>query len=271
MATETASPILQAEMADWIALGGTNLGIVGDPAHTYGYHRGAYWVPSTDYSRRRDPQGSDGPYTDWDWACAGDFGHNGVPRLREMHRQLLARLMGGQHPSVCEFIGQPVAGEPVLYWSRWGGLEQYTGPGHDRWSHVSTWRSMAGTRPYLWRATPVPPKPKEDDTMIFLVQVGTGTASVWWKSVDAERRYPMTRWNPIQALRDQAKVPVHQVPATWTSAELDDFAGPVVTHAPGEDIDIVTVSDAQVQDIADRVAEGMPGYTIKIEPDSEGV
>ncbi len=31
---EVAAPAILAEMRDWLALGGTNLGIVGDSAHS---------------------------------------------------------------------------------------------------------------------------------------------------------------------------------------------------------------------------------------------
>lgn len=146
-----AAPVIAAEMADWVRLGGGNSGIVGDPNHTYGFHLAANQVPAGDYSRWRDPRGADGPYPDWNWACAGDFSHRGDEGLRAMHRRVLARLMAGELPMICEFIGQPWADRPVYYWARWNGaLQRYTGAGHDLWSHISWYRSMADQRAYLW-------------------------------------------------------------------------------------------------------------------------
>lgn len=152
-----AAPVIEAEMRDWVALGGGNSGIVGNGLHVYGFHRSAREVPASDYSRRRDPNGSDGPYVNWDYACAGDFHHGGDERLRAMHRTALARLMAGDPAlsMICEFIGQPWADRPVMYWARWEGitnLRKYTGSGHDKWSHFSWYRSRANQRPHLWTA-----------------------------------------------------------------------------------------------------------------------
>lgn len=150
-----AAPVIQAEMDDWVRLGGGNSGIVGNGAHVYGFHRSAREVPATDYSRRRDPNGSDGPFTNWDYACAGDFHHGGKESLRALHRQALARLMANDPAlsMICEFIGKPWADRPVMYWARWEGvtnLRKYTGSGHDMWSHFSWYRSRANQRPHLW-------------------------------------------------------------------------------------------------------------------------
>ncbi len=160
------APPIDAEMADWIALGGGNSGCCGNNAHVYGFHRAANQVPATDYSRRRDPNGPNHP-AHWDYACAGDFAHRGDPGLRARHARVLARLMNDDPAfwMICEFIGQPWPGKPVYYWARWDGvrtLQRYTGVGHTTWSHISWWRSHANVRPYLWRAAapvPAPPRP----------------------------------------------------------------------------------------------------------------
>lgn len=158
----TNPPVIIAEQADWVALGGQNWGIAGDPTtHFYGFHLGANEIPSSDYSRWRDPNGSDGPYVDWRYACAGDFAHMNNESLRARHRDVLARLMQGEFPMICEFIGKPWADQPVYYWARWNGvtyLERYTGVGHDTWSHISWYRSMVDQRAHLWTSgnTPVP-------------------------------------------------------------------------------------------------------------------
>jgi hypothetical protein len=165
---EVCAPVISQEMTDWVALGGGNSGCVGNAAHTYGFHRGANYIPADDYSRRRDPNGSDGPYTSWDYACAGDYYHGGKAALRARHAQLLDRLMSGDPAlsAVCEMITMPWADKPVMYWARWegvGNLRRYTGVGHDVWSRTcaTTWspppapartgRRRRGPRRRSWR------------------------------------------------------------------------------------------------------------------------
>jgi GH25 family lysozyme M1 (1,4-beta-N-acetylmuramidase) len=157
-AGEVCAPVIQAEMSDWVALGGSSSGCVGDAKHGTGFHRGANFVPATDYSRRRDPNGGDGPFTNWNWACAGDFRHGGNAALRARHKAVLALLRKGAFPMICEMIVQPDADKPVMYWARWEGaanLREYTGSGHDMWSHISWYRSRADERPHLWKDVPV--------------------------------------------------------------------------------------------------------------------
>jgi hypothetical protein len=148
-----AAPIIEQEMEAWVSLGGGNSGIVGDANHSYGFHLAAEEVGPDDYSRWRDPNGSDGPYVDWSFACAGDFDHKRDAALRAMHADVLAGLMNGLYPMICEFIGQPYADKPVLYWARWNGidnLQKYTGQGHDHWSHISWYRSRVDEPANLW-------------------------------------------------------------------------------------------------------------------------
>jgi hypothetical protein len=165
MVVESAAPAHVGQMKVWTALGGSNSGIVGNRAHSTGFHRGAGYVHASDYSRRRDPNGADGPYSGWGFACAGDYHHGGNKILRARHAALLTRLMDGDDDlaNVCEFIGQPWADKPVVYWAVWNGrrtLKRYSGTGHDMWSHVSVWRSNAVTQPALWQpreSKPTPP------------------------------------------------------------------------------------------------------------------
>lgn len=148
-----AAPVIEAEMKDWVAKGGGNSGIVGNAAHDYGFHLAANEIPTSDYSRWRDPNGSDGPYVDWNYCCAGDFDHKNKSDLRKMHADVLSDLMAGKYPMICEFIGKPWADKPVYYWARWNGidtLQKYTGTGHDHWSHISWFRSKVNQRAYLW-------------------------------------------------------------------------------------------------------------------------
>lgn len=147
-----------AELKDWQALGGGNSGCCGNAAHVYGFHCPGYAVPTSDYSRSHEP----GLPYNMNWACAGDFAHNGNPGLRARHATLLSELMAGKHPMICEFIGMPYAGKPVYYWARWNGvktLQRYTGAGHTTWSHISWWRSRANERAHLFSAAPSEPPP----------------------------------------------------------------------------------------------------------------
>lgn len=147
---------VDAEMDDWIALGGSNSGCCGNNRHTYGFHVPAALLPIKDYSRRHEAP----PPADMSWACAGDFHHGGSPTLRGMHSAVLGRLIRGELPMICEYIGKPFPGEPVLYWARWDGVttvKKYTGAGHDMWSHISWWRSRAGERANLWRPAAMTP------------------------------------------------------------------------------------------------------------------
>jgi hypothetical protein len=151
-AGEVCAPVISAEMSVWVARGGANSGCVGNLVHPTGFHRGAAHVPSTDYSRQRDPAGPNG-FVNGQWSCAGDFRHGGTAALRAMHRVVLAGLMAGKFPMICEMIVQPWPGQPVMYWARWNGAEtlrRYTGVGHDLWSHISWTRSRADERANLW-------------------------------------------------------------------------------------------------------------------------
>ncbi len=169
MQCQCASAI-DAEMADWVALGGGNSGCCGNKAHTYGFHCPGFKVGVQDYSRRHEKAV---PH-DMSWACAGDFSHRNDPRLRAMHAKLLARLVRGDSSlsMICEFIGAPWPGKGVYYWARWNGvstLQVYTGAGHDHWSHIAWWRSRAHQRAHLWKPKsspiiPVPVVPVADDT-----------------------------------------------------------------------------------------------------------
>ncbi len=155
MACVCASAI-KAEMSDWVKLGGGNSGCCGNKAHTYGFHRAANELSIKDYSRSKEKAA---PFN-MSWGCAGDFAHKGRDDLRAKHAKVLARLMAGELPMICEFIGQPWEGRPVYYWARWNGvktLQRYTGSGHDTWSHISWWRSRADERAYLWVPAPTSP------------------------------------------------------------------------------------------------------------------
>jgi hypothetical protein len=179
------APVVVAEMAEWVGLGGGNSGIVGDAAHSFGFHDAANELPASDYSRTRDPNGPYGPYVNFSYACAGDFSHGNDETLRAMHRTVLARLMRGELPMICEFIGQPWADQPVYYWARWNGdavLQRYTGQGHDHWSHISWYRSRVDQRAHLW-TTPGHRPIEEDDMSPEQDNILKATDKRLWQSV----------------------------------------------------------------------------------------
>lgn len=160
MANCACASAINAEMADWVKLGGGNSGCCGNSAHTYGFHCSASAVPASDYSRSHEAAK---PYR-MNWACAGDFHHGYDAKLMARHADVLSRLMKGEFPMICEMITKPWANKPVYYWARWNGvgtLQRYTGTGHDHWSHISWWRSKANIRAHLWTpaASPVTPTP----------------------------------------------------------------------------------------------------------------
>lgn len=225
-----AAPVIVAEMDDWLALGGRNSGIVGNEEHRSGFHRAASEVPPEDYSRRRDPNGAHGPYVSWDYACAGDFWHGDDPRLLAYHRRLLARLEAGDPrlSMVCEFIGQPDAAGPVIYWSRWGGRSTYRGAGHGLWSHISWYRSRANERAYLWRDEDMP---LTDEDLPYIragvhsTQIGRSGVT-FGQALDGLRHLPGT----VAALQEQVTALAARPPVT---IDYDQLADAIVRRAIG--------------------------------------
>jgi hypothetical protein len=213
-AGEVCAPTIAAELAEWTTLGGGNSGCVGNLAHTYGFHRGAAFVPRTDYSRANDPAGPDGA-VDGSWCCAGDFAHAGNPRLRAMHAGLLARLMADDPElrMICEFIGQPWPDKSVYYWARWNGvgvIQLYTGAGHDTWSHISKYRSRANQPAKLWTGDTV-----SVADVINALKSPEGRAAVY-AAVNQDK---IKRWDPKTSNwvpPDPADPTAHTM--TWQSA-----------------------------------------------------
>lgn len=199
------NPIIEAEMDEWEALGGTNLGIYGatDGSHPTGFHRSGNEVPPTDYSRKYDPGL---PYNMY-WPCAGDFGHRGRADLKAMQGAVLNGLNTGdpRFSMIDEFIGQPFPGHPVLYWCRWNpGIRAYTGSGHGGgpggWSHISWRRSTAYKRAYLWRSQAVGYGGSEVELTDNLPggQLSVGQALLdTWGALQAERDTAVEKRNDL--------------------------------------------------------------------------
>jgi hypothetical protein len=208
----TCAPIINAEMKDWINLGGANSGCCGNSAHVYGFHRAANEIPVTDYSRRRDP----GQPVNMSYATAGDFHHGFKPELMARHASVLSRLMNGELPMICEMITKPWSDKPVYYWARWNGvktLQRYTGSGHDHWSHISWWRSRVNERAYLW--TPGPAKKPA-------AVVTPGTVAP---------KYPGYVLSPSAKYDANVKVFQYQLRAKGSAIATDGYFGPVTSAA----------------------------------------
>jgi hypothetical protein len=120
------------------------LGIVGDRAHTYGYHLGPDRIPdlSADYSTRL-PRDLAGARRYPRFACGYDIGM-GWPASRRWLAWLVRQCRAGRFPQVREVIGS-LDGQHKLYWSglRQFRTERYTGDNHIDHSHLSIYRDTA--------------------------------------------------------------------------------------------------------------------------------
>lgn len=120
------------------------LGIVGDRAHTYGYHLGPDRIPklSADYSTQL-PRDVAGARRYPLYACGYDIGM-GWPGSRRWLAWLVRQCRAGRFPQIREVIGS-LDGEHKLYWSglRQFRTERYTGENHIDHSHISVFRDTA--------------------------------------------------------------------------------------------------------------------------------
>lgn len=138
------------------------LGIVGDKNHKYGYHLGAYEVPSSDYSRqhKRDRDGITkyGGY----YAAAIDIGM-GWKASRAWLKWLVAECQKGKFPDVREVIGS-FDGKTCFYYDNVDRkVYKRTAKDHITHSHIAFFRDaiMRDQRGVLadWRkdGRPEPP------------------------------------------------------------------------------------------------------------------
>lgn len=113
-----------------------SLGIVGDQAHTYGYHLGKDRLPTDDYSARtaRDRAGLSNA------ASALDIGSFG--RLRELTAHLVRWARAGRLGDVREIIG-PGSDGRAYRWdhlSGWSAVRRAAGDSHEWHTHISFYR-----------------------------------------------------------------------------------------------------------------------------------
>lgn len=122
-----------------VDIGGIFLGIVGDQEHDYGYH---LCVPAgpDDYSGQGAANKAVGNFS-----CAIDIGMDWPAAVAWLH-WLIKEIREDRIQGIAEVIGS-YDGKNVRYWSDDDGWEdagiKYSGSGHDRWTHVSVYRSTA--------------------------------------------------------------------------------------------------------------------------------
>jgi hypothetical protein len=120
------------------------LGIVGDAAHTSGYHLGPDRIHGSDYSLKiaRDVTGAQRFPTA---ACAYDMGM-AWPASRAWLAWLVNECRNGAFPQVREVIGS-LDGVHKQYFSQLRGFatEAYTGDNHVSHTHISVFRDTADT------------------------------------------------------------------------------------------------------------------------------
>ncbi len=134
-------PALLIEKQRLADLGGSFLGICGDENHLYGYHLPAAVLPGSDYSL----EGAlNEPACEW-YASAIDIGMD-WPASREWLMWFIQQVADDNIHDIAEVIGS-YDGVDVRYWSDSTGWQtngiEYTGSGHDTWTHVSVYRSTA--------------------------------------------------------------------------------------------------------------------------------
>jgi hypothetical protein len=146
-------------------------GIVGDEAHTYGYHRGRNYVSSSDYSNQlaADKQG------DGEAASALDISWTApAPQYTVSARLMAAKTDPRMYP-IREFFGS-VDGVTVCGWDFYGNYPVTSDSSHLWHIHLSVLRShandtaaLAAVADVIIGAGPAGPQPAEDDDM-YLIQ-----------------------------------------------------------------------------------------------------
>lgn len=130
----TYAPATIVELgALWVAHGGTNLGIVGNATHTYGYHLGQDRLPAGDYSAKttRDLAGLSAA------AAALDLGHADKTELRAFSRWLVTQAQQNAPGTsdLREILYSP-DGAVVLRWDRERGYASAPKPGEADSTHL---------------------------------------------------------------------------------------------------------------------------------------
>ena len=115
-----------------------NAGVIGDKAHTYGYHRGRAFVSSSDYSVQyaEDKEG------DNQAACGLDISWNKASDQYEVSKRLLAAKTDSRMAACREFYGS-TDGVNVCGWDYKGGYAVTSDSSHLWHIHISFLRKYA--------------------------------------------------------------------------------------------------------------------------------
>lgn len=155
-------------------------GIIGDSAHTYGYHRGRNYISGNDYSCQlaEDKQG------DGEAACALDISWTNAQSQYTVSQRLLNAKHDSRMHACREFYGS-TDGVHVIGWDYAGGYAVSSDDSHLWHVHLSILRkycndanALSGIAQVITGGSaPGPtPSPEEDDDMkAFLLRDGSGT------------------------------------------------------------------------------------------------
>lgn len=191
---ERAAPALALCLPHLTRVGSGNNGIIGNDAHSYGYHLSRNRLLGTghrgDYSIT-GPHDVGGPN---DTACALDLFMHGWPASRAWVSWARAERAAGRLPEIAELIGSP-DGKRALYAADTTGWRWtvYQGEGHISWTHVAIYRQSANNASFATRAfgrwtrnglvTPRPtPRPPKPTAATYTVQTGDTLVSIGEKT-----------------------------------------------------------------------------------------
>lgn len=118
-----------------------NAGVIGDSAHTYGYHRGRDFVSSSDYSCQysEDKQG------DGQAACGLDISWKNASDQYTVSQRLLNAKNDSRMYACREFYGS-TDGKKVIGWDFKGGYSVTSDDSHLLRSGISTYRYCGNMR-----------------------------------------------------------------------------------------------------------------------------
>lgn len=195
-----------------------NAGVIGDAAHTYGYHRCRNVVPSDDYSVQLPPdQQGDGEAAcglDLSWGNAADQ-YAVSQRLLDACRARDSRLYG-----LREFYGS-TDGASVIGWDNWGNYPVTSDDSHLWHVHLSVLRGYSNDNAAC--------------QAIASVIVGSGSSG----------GAPLPPSIPELEEEDMWKVFYKGNHYLLCGGKIVRIAGPADENGPVEDADAWTVSDTQ--------------------------
>lgn len=201
-------------------------GIIGDSAHTYGYHRGRNYVPSSDYSVCQNPADRKG---DGEAACALDISWSKASDQYTVSKRLLnAKNNAAVTKCLRSFFGS-TDGVNVCGWDYYYGCSSTSDDSHLWHVHLSITRQYANDSAALQAIVPIitggaaPPAPEpEDDMGTFKTTVCKETQALTnsWRTLamddDGNQSWV---WGPC-AFQAQANVTIQGLPPGGATARF---------------------------------------------------